>query len=301
MTAMKRILVFVSALFGIMAMSSAAVVNVVASSSDLKAIADYIGGNYVSAKSIVTGKDNPHFVEVLPNYMVMVSKADIYFKLGLGLDFWAQPIIDGSRNNKLVVVDCSEGIEVLGKPVGQVNASMGDVHPQGNPHYQLDPANGLVIARNIEKGLAQVDPANAGSYEAALKRFETELGSKIEIWKKEAEPLRGMEIVTYHDSWPYLFHAFGIKVVAFIEPKPGIEPTAGHTAELITLIKARGIKVIGKEPYYSDRAPRALAAATGAKVVDLPPSVGGAEGADDYFSLFEVLISRLTSAIRNEP
>jgi zinc/manganese transport system substrate-binding protein len=298
---MKRILLFMLTVFTIMATSSAAVVNVVASSSDLKAIADYIGGNHVNVKSIVTGKDNPHFAEVLPSYMVMVSKANIYFKLGLGLDFWAQPIIDGSRNDRLVVVDCSEGIDVLGKPVGPVNASMGDVHPQGNPHFWLDPANGLVIARNIEKGLGQVDPVNAGSYEAALQRFETELVSKIEIWKKEAEPLRGTEIVTYHESWPYFCRTFGIRVVGFIEPKPGIEPTASHTAQLITLMKARGIKVIGKEPYYSDRAPRAIAAATGAKVVDLPPSVGGAEGADDYFSLFEVLISRLTSAARKQP
>jgi len=298
---MKRLLVFVPTLLALVAVSSAAAVNVVASSSDLKAIADYIGGNHVSVKSIVTGKDNPHFVEVLPSYMVMVSRANIYFKLGLGLDFWAQPIIDGSRNNRLVVVDCSEGIEVLGKPSGPVNASMGDVHPQGNPHYQLDPANGLIMARNIAKGLAQVDPVNAGSYEAALKQFETELRSKIETWKKEAEPLKGMEIVTYHESWAYFCEAFGIKVAGFIEPKPGIEPTAGHTAELITLMKARGIKVIGKEPFYSDRAPRSIAAATGAKVVDLPPSVGGAEGADTYFSLFDVLISRLTSAVRKRP
>ncbi len=298
---MKRFLVFVLTLLALVAMSSADAVNVVASSSDLKAIADYIGGNHVSVKFIVSGKDNPHFVEVLPSYMVMVSRANIYFKLGLGLDFWAQPIIDGSRNDRLVIVDCSEGIDVLGKPAGPVNASMGDVHPQGNPHYQLDPASGLIIARNIEKGLAQVDPVNAGSYEAALKQFETELGSKIETWRKEAEPLRGMEIVTYHESWAYFCRAFGIKVAGFIEPKPGIEPTASHTAELITLIKARGIKIIGKEPYYSDRAPRAIAAATGAKVVNLPPSVGGAEGADDYFSLFEVLISRLMSAVRNEP
>ena len=297
---MNRILALLFAPFVLASVSAASVVNVVASSSDLKAIADYIGGNHVSVKSIVSGKDNPHFVEVLPNYMIMVSKATIYFKLGLGLDFWAQPIIDGSRNDRLAVVDCSEGVDVLGKPVGPVNASMGDVHPEGNPHYQLDPANGLIIARNIERGLAQVDPANAGSYEAALKRFETDLASKMETWKKDAGPLRGVEIITYHDSWPYLSRAFGIRVAGFIEPKPGIEPTAGHTAELIALVKARGIKIIGKEPYYSDRAPGALAAATGAKVVDLPPSVGGAKGADDYFSLFDVLISRLISALRDE-
>jgi ABC-type Zn uptake system ZnuABC Zn-binding protein ZnuA len=296
---MKRLFAVALTLIVAVGLSAAATVNIVASSSDLKAIAEEIGGHHVSAKFIVSGKDNPHFVEVLPSYMVMVSRANLYLKMGLGLDFWAQPIIDGSRNDKLVVVDCSDGIDVLGRPAGPVDASMGDVHPQGNPHYWLDPANGLIIARTIEKGLAQVDRANAGDYEAALKKFEADLRARIETWKKEAEPLKGIEIITYHESWPYFCRAFGIKAAAFVEPKPGIEPTAGHTAELISLIKSRAIKIIVKEPFYSDRAPRAISAATGAKVIVLPPSVGGAEGADNYFSLFDILLSRLLSALRD--
>lgn len=182
------------------------------------------------------------------------------------------------------------------KPTAKIDASMGDVHPQGNPHYWLDPANALIIAKNISKGLSQVDPAGTSVYEGNLSRFESELKTKMEIWKREAEPLNGMEIITYHNSWPYFSRAFGIKVVGFIEPRPGIEPTPAHTAELIELVKSRGVKIIGKEPYFSDRAPKVIARATGAVVVDLPPSVGGAEGTSDYFSLIDTIINQLLKA-----
>ena len=283
----------------LMNLQALAAVQVVASTTDIKSIAEAIGGGLVSVKSVTTGKDNPHFVEALPSYMIMVSKAALYLKLGLGLDFWANPIIDGSRNGRLVVAECSEGIEVLEKPSGPVDASMGDIHPQGNPHYWLDPRNGLIMARNIERALAQVDPGNAKVYEANLQTFQAELGAKIEAWQKAAAPLRGLEIVTYHNSWPYLCAFLGIHVTGFVEPKPGIEPTASHIAELIDLMKSRGIRVIGKEPYFSYNAPRTIAAATGARIIDLPPSVGAAQGTESYLSLFDVLLSLLSSAARS--
>jgi zinc/manganese transport system substrate-binding protein len=226
----------------------------------------------------------------------MVSRADIYFRIGLELDFWALPIIDGSRNGKLVIVDCSEGIDPMEKPTAKINASMGDVHPQGNPHYWLDPDNALIIAENIEQGLAQVDPSGSATYKSNLADFKTKLQNKIAIWKQEAKPLDGLEIITYHNSWPYFCRAFGLDVVGFIEPRPGIEPTPSHTAELIELVKDRGIKLIGKEPYYSDKAPNVIARATGATIVDLPPSVGGAPNTDDYFSLIDTIIDKLLSA-----
>ncbi len=293
---MKKLTFFLVLMLFFIPISVNAKINVVTSTSDLKSIAEYIGGDRVSVTSIASGKSNPHFVEVLPSYMVTVSRADIYFKVGLELDFWSAPIIDGSRNGRLIIVDCSEGIEPMEKPTMKVNASMGDVHPQGNPHYWLDPSNALIIAGNITKGLSQVDPAGSSIYEGNLSRFQSELNAKMEMWKKEAEPLSGMEIITYHNSWPYFCRAFGLKVAGFIEPRPGIEPTPRHTAELIELVKAKGIKIIGKEPYYSDKSPQVIARATGAVVVDLPPSVGGVEGANDYFSLIDTIIQKLLTA-----
>ena len=292
---MKKLLInlLIVALTG--SATSYAGVRVVASTSDLKSIAEYIGGDHVSVEAIVSGKSNPHFVEVLPSYMVMVARADLYLSVGLDLDYWAGPIIDGSRNGKLMVVDCSEGIKVMEVPSGKVDASMGDVHPQGNPHYWLDPGNGQVIARNIERALSQVDPSHSTDYRRGLEDFEHQLNLRIATWQSESEYLKDLEIIAYHNSWPYLARAFKIWVVGFVEPKPGIEPTPSHTAELIDLAKARGIKFIVKEPYYSNRAPLIIARATDAAVVDLPLSVGGTSEAKDYFSLFETILAGLRS------
>ena len=278
-------LTFTSAVFGKVA--------IVTSTSDLKSIAEMIGGDLVTVESLNKGASNPHSVETLPSYMLKVGKANLYCKIGLDLDSWAAPIIDGSRNGKLVVVDCSRNVPVLEKPTQKVDASMGDVHPLGNPHYWLDPNNGLVIADNILEGLISVDPANAEAYRKNRDAFAAKLNQKIAEWKSVAAKLQGTEIVTYHDSWPYFANAFGIKVDGFVEPRPGIEPTPSHTAEIIELVKKRQIKMICMEPYFSDRAPKTIARETGAKVVVLPPSVGGALEASDYFSLFDTILKIL--------
>jgi zinc/manganese transport system substrate-binding protein len=268
-------------------------VAIVTSTSDLKSIAEMVGGDLVTVESLNKGASNPHSVEVLPSYMFKVSKAQLYLKVGLDLDQWAQPIIDGSRNGKLVVVDCSRNVPVLEKPTQKVDASMGDVHPLGNPHYWLDPSNGLVIADNILNGLITVDPDHADTYQANRDAFAQKLNSKKAEWKNAAAALQGLEIVTFHNSWPYFAAAFGIKMVGFVEPKPGIEPSPSHTAEIIRLVKQRNIKMICMEPYFSDRAPKTIARETGAKVVVLPPSVGGAPLTDDYFALFDTILRTL--------
>ena len=270
-------------------------IQVVSSTTDLKSIAEAIGGDLVSVESLNKGASNPHSVEVLPSYMLKVGRAKLYLKIGLDLDQWVAPIIDGSRNDKLVVVDCSKDIPVLEKPTQQVTAAMGDVHPLGNPHYWLDPANGVIIADNILEGLTTVDPQNTDTYKKNHDAFVEKLKAKIAEWKSTAAKLQGLEIITYHASWPYFANAFGIKVSGFVEPKPGIEPSPSHTTEIIDLVKKRNIKMICMEPYFSDRAPNTIARETGAKVVVLPPSVGGAPGTDDYISLFDTLLKILGS------
>ncbi len=280
------------------ATSAVAKVKVVASTTDLASIAQMVGGDAVEVTSIARGTSDPHFVEVLPSYMVRVQKAEVYLKLGMDIDRWAAPIIDGSRNGKLVVVDCSKNIQPLEVPTGKVDASMGDIHTRGNPHYWLDPDNGAVVAATIADALAGVDPANTSTYQTNLEKFNAELAAHKTQWAESARPLKGLKMVTYHNSWPYFSRAFGVEVDDFVEPLPGIEPTPSHTARVIDLMKGQDIRVIGVEPYFSKRTPETIARATGAKIVDLPPSVGGASGANDYFSLFDVLIERLSAAGR---
>jgi ABC-type Zn uptake system ZnuABC Zn-binding protein ZnuA len=275
---------------------ASAAVKIVASSSDLASIAKEIGGTQIEINSIGQGKANLHFVEMLPSYMLKVSKADLYLKVGLAMDQWAAGIIDGARNDKLVVVDCSKGIDVVDKPTGKVDASMGDVHPEGNPHYWLDPRNGKVIAKNILDGLLQADPGNSSLYQANYDRFVHRLDSAWQVWSTEAALFKGIKIISYHSSWAYFARAFDVGVAGFIEPKPGIEPTASHTSELIELMMKQQVKVVFREPYFSERSPNSLAKATGAAVYTVPSSVGGAESAVDYFTLFDTLVGTLKKA-----
>jgi len=279
------------------ASQAAAKVRIVASTTDLASIAEMIGGDNVKVESICRGPADPHFVQLLPSYMIKVGRADLYLQVGMELDYWANQIIDGSQNANLVIVDCSKNIDPMEVPRTGVDASMGDVHILGNPHYWLAPNNGIPIAQVITEALQQVDPENASVYDAGFERFRSALEAKMEEWEAAAEVLTGKEIVTYHNSWPYFARYFGIKVVDFVEPKPGIEPTPSHTAKLITLMNERGIKIIGKEPYFSDRAPKSIARQTDAKVVDLPTSVGGVKEAKDYFALFDTLVDTLTRAL----
>jgi zinc/manganese transport system substrate-binding protein len=274
-------------------------VKVVASTTDLASIAEFIGGDKVEVQSIAIGTSDPHYVEVLPSYMMKVARADIYLKVGMDLDRWANDIIDGSRNGNLVVVDCSQQIEPLQRPTTKVDASMGDVHPQGNPHYWLDPENGLIIAEMITNALAEVDGENFIYYAGRLEEFQKTCEEKKTEWLGAASRLDGLEIITFHNSWPYFTRAFGIVVAGFVEPKPGINPTPSHTAKIVEMVKARNIRVIGVEPYFSRRSPDTIARMTEARVVTLPPSVGGADGADDYFSLFDTILATLEQSLED--
>lgn len=288
---MKNIFVLLLVFTLTLAVGVSAKVKVVASSSDLASIATFVGKDLIEVSSIGQGRSNLHFVEVLPSYMLKISKADLYLKNGLALDQWAQGVIDGARNSKLVVIDCSTGIDVLEKPTEKVTALMGDVHPEGNPHYWLDPRNGKVIASNIVDGLCRVDPANSDTYRANLKAFDERLDQKWAEWEKRAAPLKGAEFISYHSTFAYFASAFGFTVAGYVEPRPGIEPTASHNSELIDLIKARHITTILREPYYSARTPESIARQSGATAYEAPSSVGGTAEATDYFALFDVLLT----------
>lgn len=270
-------------------------VRIVASTSDLAAIAREVGRDLVEVESIAAGTQDPHFIELLPSYMIRVRKADVFLKVGMDLDYWAQAILDGSRNSRIQVVDCSALVPAerrLEVPT-RVDASMGDVHKFGNPHYWLDPENGRYVARAIAEGLAKADPGNARSYEANLAAFGAKLDAKLVEWARRAEPLRGLRIVTYHDSWPYFTRAFGIVVADWLEPKPGVKPSPSHVAQLIAKIKAEKIAMVAYEPYFESRTPQLIARQTGVPLVVLPPSVGGVPEVKDYFELFDYNLAAL--------
>ena len=271
-------------------------VRVVSSTSDIADIVKIIGGENVTVTSIARGNQDPHYVEILPSYMVKVRKADIYFMVGMELDLWAQQIIDGSRNRKVMVVDCSVEINKMQVPTGQIDASMGDIHRFGNPHYWLDPVNGKLIARMVAEKLINHDSKNAEQYQSNLTQFENDLNSAISIWTKRFSDLRNKNIIFYHNSWPYFSKRFGLITVGFLEPKPGITPSPSQLNQVINQIKENEIEVIASESYFSDRAPKFIESKTNVITVKLAQSVGAIEGADSYINLFETNLLILAKA-----
>jgi len=269
-----RRLTFVAALAAALFLPTVAhaKLRVAASTTDLASIAASVGGDAIEVFAIARPGADAHRVEALPSYMIKVAKAQVYLKIGLGLDQWATPIIDGSRNGRLVIVDCSAGVDALEKPSGKVDASMGDVHPDGNPHYWLDPRNGALVARNIAEGLAKADPAGAAGYRSRAAAFAQEAQAAWERGKAVAAKLPSTTLFTYHRSWSYLASAFGLEVAATVEPVPGIPPTAKHLASLVQTAKARGVQVLLQEPYFSADAGRFLAREAGVRVVTASPA-----------------------------
>ena len=289
---MKKLLTtLVLAVFSL-APLAAAQLKVAAALPDLGSIASYIGGDKVEVFSIGRNNANPHAVEVLPSYMIKVSRAAVYLKAGLALDQWSDALIDGSRNGKLMVADCSAGIAPLQKPTGKVDASMGDVHPEGNPHYWLDPANGAVIAGNVLAALKKADPANAEYYEKNCARFKGELEKRLAGWKAAMAKLSGQKVISYHSSWIYFTTAFNLPIAGNVEPLPGIPPTARHLAELVEIIKKDHVSMLLQESYFPDDAPNFLARQTGVKVFKLTPSCDSVK-ADSYLAHFDEIVSRL--------
>ena len=275
--------------------AASAKIKIAASITDLASIAASVGGDQVECFSISKPTADAHRVEVLPSYMVKVSKADVYLKGGLGLDQWADAIIDGSRNDRLAVVDCSTNIPVLEKPTGPVDASMGDVHPNGNPHYWLDPRNGAIIARTIAEALARVDASHASDYQSRAEAFAKECDSAWQSDRKIADAIPDRVVLPYHRSWPYFANAFGFEIAGQAEPVPGIPPTAKHLADLVEIAKARKIGLLIQEPYFSQDAGKFLAREAGLRVVVEPLSCDS-EAAGSYLKHITDVLQSLSLA-----
>ena len=280
----------------------AAKVKVVTTTEDLAALAREVAGDTAEVGSIARGYQDPHFVEAKPSYLLKLKKAQLFIQVGLELEAgWAPALLTSARNPGILpgrpgFMDASEGCEILEKPAGGVDRSLGDVHPLGNPHYWLNPENGRLIARAIARRLSVIDPENAGKYKENLAAFETRLTAKEKDWDAAAAAFKGIKVVTYHNSWPSFAKRFGLDVVDFVEPKPGIPPSPAHIHSLIARIRAEGVSLLMVEPYFDQKLPKKVAAEAGVPLVIVPPSVGGEEGIKTYFDLFDRQLELLKKA-----
>jgi len=299
----KKSILFFLFIAGFISLVKAGAIKVVTTLPDLKSITEFIGGNKVSVSSIATGYQNPHFVDPKPSYIIGLSNADLFVTVGLDLEIgWSPQLLASSRNSKIQkgspgYVDASENIPLLQVP-SSVNRAAGDIHIYGNPHYWLDPMNGKIIARNIADGLERIDPSNKNFYENNLKNFDNQIDSKMKEWLTKMAPFKGTKLIAYHNEWVYFETRFGLHIVDFLEPKPGIPPTPSQLVKVINEIKANNIKVIISSPYFTTSSSDVVAKQTGAKELTLATSVGAFPSIKNYFDLFDYDINQLTSVLK---
>ena len=281
-----------------------AALNVVTTTEDLAALTREVGGDHISVESVSRGYQDPHFVEAKPSFIMKLHSADLLIAVGKELEIgWLPPLITQSRNAKIQpggagYLDASLTARILEIPTGQITRAMGDVHPAGNPHYWLDPRNGRLIARAVQDKLSALQPADAAYFAQQYAAFDQKLAAAEKRWDAALGPYKGTRIVTYHRSWPNFCDRFGLDVMGYVEPRPGIPPSPSHTLDLIRDMKAQGVKLILVEPYFDAKTPNSIARETGGQVLVMTPSVGGVKEATDYIALFDYDVKLLADALR---
>lgn len=302
---MKRTFLFLCAL-GAVAVASAPVeaqLKVVTSTTDLYDIAKAVGGAHVRASHIGEGYEDPHFVQPKPSFILRMREADVWAYVGLDLEVgWMPLLLDGARNQKIAAgapghINVSTVIPVLDANQA-VDRSQGDVHPLGNPHYWLDPSNARRIAGLFRDRFSALDPANAASYRANAAAWEARLATAEQGWQADLAALRDKPVVAWHTSWRYFAGYTGLRIVGFMEPKPGVPPSPSHLTQLVATMKQTGARAILMEPFYDRKTADKIARETGARVLVVPPSVGGTKELTDYIALMRNAITTVAAAVR---
>ena len=282
--------------------AAAGKLQVVTTTADLAAIARAVGGENVEVTAISKGYQDPHYVQAKPSYTRLVNRADLLIYTGLQLEVgWLPLLLQGGRNPGVLPgarghLAVSEDIEVLEVPAGEVDRTMGDIHPEGNPHYLLDPRNGLLVAAAIAERLAALRPEHAGTFRGNADRFREGLSRRIAGWERRSDGLRGRKIVAYHKQWEYLVHWLGMEIVGYVENKPGIPPSPRHLRDLIARMSAEEAQLIICANFVHPTTAERVGKKTGAQVLILPASPGAEQGIKTYGDLFEAIVGSLEGA-----
>lgn len=268
---------------------------VVASTTDMAAIAKEVGGEFISVTTLCRADQDPHQFEILPQHVLAVRHANVYLRIGAGLDFWTDEILSAADNPGLIVVDCSTAIPLLKDAEEEHEHAHGDhpAHEAGNPHYWTGPSNIPALARNVAEGFERANPANAPHYATNFAAFEQRFDSALASWRQTLLSCRGAGIVTYHRSWDYFARDFSLNIVGTIEPQPGVEPTPMGLALLERDIKTRNAQVLLLEPFSSSRIAALLARDTGISVIQASPSVGGDGSSASIIDHFQTLVHEI--------
>jgi len=314
---------------------------VVASLTTYADITRQIAGDRATVVALADGAENPHFVQPRPSFVLDVRRADMLVTTGLDLELWLPPLLDRANNPRVAsgargFVAVATGLRLVDVPA-TLSRAEGDMHVYGNPHIWTEPANAVVIGRNILVGLTRLDPANGPSYDARFAAWKERLmrayagdeiitllgagliadleaqgrlwtylsqeryqgrplADRVGGWLARGRVFRGREMACYHKEWSYFSRAFGVSCVVFIEPKPGIPPTPGHVASVVSLMRERDVPVLLSTNYFDRQQVRMVAERTGATAVIVPSNVGGGPGADTYIDLVTLWVNELARA-----
>jgi zinc/manganese transport system substrate-binding protein len=276
---------------------------VVATISDLRSLAETVGGALVDVEVLARGNQNPHDLEVRPSLMIKLRHADALIINGLELDGWADVAVQGANNPRIIpggigLIDASRGVPVLEVPAGRVDRSMGDVHPQGNPHYTLDPGMAPIVTQNIVDGLSRVAPEHRATFERNRRDFLARLDNAMARWTRSFEPLRGAKVVVYHGDWVYFFTRFGLRQAGTIEERPGIPASPGHLARLLHQMKDEQVRAVVVEPWSDRELAARVAKEAGANLALLNAKLGTINGPEAYLVTTEANVTALVQALR---
>ena len=265
---------------------------IVATTTDLKSLAEFVGGDRVSVVNLVPPNANPEEYQPRPQDLNRLREARLLLRVGADYDLWLDKLSAQSKRRDLqrggaAYVDCSFGIALLDVRGTEVGPSGGHAHGSGNPHYWLDPSNAEIITAVIAEALARTDPPNAKYYEERRRAFIKQMAKKLPAWEAKLLPLQGKPMLAYHNSWAYFARRFRLNIVGTIEPKPGVPPSAAHLAGLLKAIEKQRVTIIIRQPHEPANNTDFLASRSGARVVLLGANVGATPGAQDYFSLFD--------------
>lgn len=281
----------------------AAALNVFACEPEWAALARELAGESASIYAATQALQDPHRVEARPSLIAKARRADLLVCTGAELEAAWLPAVTESAGNPAIApgkpgyFEVTHYVPLLEIPA-RLDRADGDVHPGGNPHIQLDPRNYLPIAQALAQRMAELDPANAARYQANQQRFAQKWQAALNRWQQQAAPLRGTAVVVQHRAFPYLSNWLGLKEVAALEPKPGLEPSAAYLSQLVGQLQQHPAKLLIRASYQNPRPSEWMAAHSTLSPVVLPFSVGGSDGAPDLYGLFDDILARLLAGLK---